>query len=205
MKQAHSPVVAARHQALQDRLIAAAEATIAGEGLTAIKARALAVAAGCSIGAIYSVVPDIDALVLAVNGRTLDAIGAALANVPERGNPAEQLVRRAEAYLAYAAANRPRWQALFQHRMPEGEPVPADYTARQVAAFSFVEAPLAALLPALPPAKRTVLARTLFSAVHGMVELGLAEKVASLKPADLRAQIRIVVAAIAAGLVPPAS
>jgi hypothetical protein len=36
--------------------------------------------------------------------------------------------------------------------------------------------------------------------VHGMVDLGLDEKVASLKPAELRAQIRLVVSAMAAGL-----
>ena len=152
------------------------------------------------MGAIYGVFADLDALVLEVNGRTLDAIAAALAGVPSRGGPAEYLVRLAEAYLAYAAANGPRWRAVFGHRMPDGRAVPPGYAARQAAAFSFVEAPLGELLPHLSRAKRTVLGRTLFSAVHGVVDLGLDEKVASLKPAELRAQMRLMVAAIAAGL-----
>ena len=44
-----------------------------------------------------------------------------------------------------------------------------------------------------------VLARTVFSAVHGMVDLGLDEKVAEMPLAVLRAQIRLVVHALAAG------
>jgi AcrR family transcriptional regulator len=189
-----------RHQELHDRLLAAGEAAIAAGGLGSLKARMVAEAVGCSVGAIYGVFADLDTLVLAVNGRTLDAIAATLTAVPTRGGPAEHLVRLAEAYLGYAAANGPRWRALFQHRMPEGRPVTPGYAERQLAAFSFIEAPLAELRPDLAAAKRTVLARTLFSAVHGMVDLGLDEKVASLKPAELRAQIRLVVSAMAAGL-----
>ena len=193
-----------RHQELQERLITAAESAIATGGLPSLKARTVAEVVGCSVGAIYGVFADLDTLVLAVNGRTLDAMAAVLAAVPAaRGGPAEHLVRLADAYLGYAAAHGPRWRALFQHRMPEGRPVTPGYAERQLAAFSFIEAPLAELRPDLPPAKRTVLARTLFSAVHGMVDLGLDEKVASLKPGELRAQVRLVVSAMAVGLTGP--
>lgn len=191
---------ALRQQDLKARLIDAAEAAIASGGLESLKARAVAEVAGCSVGAIYGVFEDLHALVLEVNGRTLEAIAAALAAVPARGGAGEHLVRMAEAYLAYAAANGPRWRAVFGHTMPDGRPVPPDYAERQRVAFSFVEAPMAALQPLLSPAKRVLLARTLFSAVHGMVDLGLDEKVASLKPAELRAQVRLVVSAVTVGL-----
>ena len=194
---------ALRHQDLHDRLVAAADATIAEGGLSQLKARTLAEAVGCSVGAIYGVFTDLDALILAVNGRTLDVIAASLVQVPPGGGPAQHLVRLAQAYLAYAAANGPRWRALFQHRMAAGRPVTPDYAARQIAAFSFIEAPLAELRPDLAPASRTMLARTLFSAVHGMVDLGLDEKVASLTAAELRGQVGQVVSALAAGLLLP--
>lgn len=196
----HRPSTALRHQDLHDRLLALAEAAIASGGLASLKARSIAEAAGCSVGAIYGVFADLDALALEVNGRTLDGIAAALAAVAIDGGPARHLVQLAETYLAYAAGNGPRWRALFQHRMPEGRMVTPEYTARQRAAFSFVEAPLAALRPDLPPDEHVMLARTMFSAVHGMVDLGLDEKVASLTPGALRAQIGLVVAAVAAGL-----
>ncbi len=195
----HRPATIARHQGLHDRLVAAAEAMIVASGL-ALRARSVADAAGCSVGAIYGVFPDLDALILAVNGRTLDAIDAAMAQAAPGNGPAEHLIQLAETYLDYAAANQPRWSALFQHRMADGRAVPPAYAARQDAVFSRIEQPLAALLPGLPDGERSLLARTLFSAVHGMVALGLDEKVAVMPAGLLRAQLRTVVAAMASGL-----
>jgi AcrR family transcriptional regulator len=190
---------ASRHQDLQARLLDAAEQAIAADGLSNIRARTLAEAVGCSVGAIYGVFADLDALILAVNGRTLDAIGAALHRAGG-DSPAGRLVCLANAYLDYAVANRPRWTALFKHRMPPDQPVTPSYIERQAAAFAQIEGPLAALCPALDDAERALLARSLFSAVHGMVELGLDERVAAMPLPVLRAQIRLVVEAIAAGL-----
>lgn len=194
------PATAARHHDLHDRLVAAAEAAITAAGLGSLRARALADAAGCSVGAIYGVFPDLDALALAVNGRTLGAIGAAMGDVAPGHDPVEHLVQLALSYLGYAAAHRQRWNALFQHRMAAGQPIPPDYAARQAAAFSHVEQPLAALMPGLPPEEQSLLARTLFSAVHGVVALGLDEKVAAMPVAVLRAQLQTVVEAMARGL-----
>ena len=194
-------MTAQRHQTLHDLLLDAAERTVAAEGLPSLRARTLAADAGCSVGAIYSVFADLDALVLAVNGRTLDAVVAALHAAGGQG-ASERLVRLADAYLGYAVAHRARWQALFQHRMPPDRPITPGYAARQAAAFAEVEGPLAALRPDLPDGERALLARTLFSAVHGMVELGLDEKVAAVPLPVLRAQVRMVVEAVARGLVP---
>jgi hypothetical protein len=55
------------------------------------------------------------------------------------------------------------------------------------------------LLPDLDPDARRILARTLFSAVHGVVALGLEEKLVSLPFADLRDQLTATVRAITAG------
>ena len=194
---------AIRHQELHDRLVDAAESAIAAGGLASLRARGLAEA----VGAIYGVFADLDMLVLAVNARTLDAIDAVMQasgqEHPGAAGPADQMVRLALAYLDYAAANRPRWGALFQHRMAGGHPVPDWYADRQRAVFTHVEAPLAALWPGLPAVEGVLLARTVFAAVHGMVELGLDEKVAAVTAAALREQVRIVVAAMAAGLSAP--
>lgn len=180
--------------------MAAAEQAIAADGLANLRARALAEAAGCSVGAIYGVFPDLDALILAVNGRTLEAIDAVMQQTGPGSDAADHLVRLAEAYLGYAATHRQRWSALFRHRMPEGRTAAPWYGERQEAAFAHIESPLAALQPGLSGAERALLARTLFSAVHGMVELGLDEKVIAVPLPVLRAQVRLVVQAIANGL-----
>ncbi len=192
---------AKRTESLRDRLVVAAETVIAAHGLAALRARALAEAAGCAVGAIYQVYPDLDALILEVNGRTLDAIGAALLAARPRRKPGNQLIGLADAYLDYAAANRLRWAAVFQHRGTEGRPLTPAFAARQAALFQHVERPLAQLRPGLSAEACALLARTVFAAVHGMVALGLDGTVQPMALEDLRGQMHLVVEAMAAGLV----
>jgi AcrR family transcriptional regulator len=170
---------------------------IAAQGLAALRARGLADAVGCSVGAIYTVFSDLDALILAVNGRTLAAIDDAMTAASSAADPIEHLVRLARAYLDYAAGAKLLWAALFQHAMPAGRAVSDWYARQQEAAFSHIEVPLARLLPAMPAPERALLARSLFSAVHGMVALGLDEKVAAMPLPVLGDQIATVVTAAA--------
>lgn len=162
-----------------------------------LRARALAEEAGCAVGAIYGVFPDLDALVLAVNAATLDELGAALAGGGPEADPVTELARLALAYLQYAAAHRQRWRALFQHRSPPGRALPGEYAMQLRAAFAPVEIPLAALRPGEDVG---ALARTLFSAVHGVVDLGLDEKLAAMAPEELAQQVELLVRAAASGL-----
>ena len=60
-------------------------------------------------------------------------------------------------------------------------------------------AAFAAAVAAHKNGARRILARTLFSAVHGIVALGLEEKLASLPFPDLRDQLAATVRAITAG------
>jgi AcrR family transcriptional regulator len=199
---------AERRQSLRDALIDAAERTIATNGLDGLKARQLAAEVGCALGAIYNAVDDLDDLVLAVNTRTLaaleQAVGAGLGAEPN-GDSSPQtaiahMIRMALAYLDFAAANTPRWRALFTHYLSKRRPVPDWYRAEQRRLFAFIERPLRALQPGLPSADALLLARSLFSAVHGIVILGLEDKLGIVPLEVQRAQLRIVVGAIGAGL-----
>ena len=190
-----------RHRQLREALLAAAERAIADAGLSGLKAREVAREAGCALGAVYTAFADLDALVLAVNARTLDALDAHLraASHPE-AEPLERVVALAEAYLDYASRHRPRWSALFEHRMAPGWEAPASYAAKQAELFRHVEGPLAALRPGLDGAELGSLARSLFSAVHGVVSLGLDEKLAPMPVETLRRQLRLLAGAMARGL-----
>jgi AcrR family transcriptional regulator len=190
---------ARRHQDLRAGLLAAAERIIETQGLPRLRARDLADQAGCSLGAIYNVFNDLDALVLEVNANTLRAIDREM-TVIEGGDSVRQLVALADAYLTYAVCNRLRWDALFSHRMAAGTVAPEWFLATQAAAFSHIEAPLAGLCPDLPDMARGLLGRSIFAAVHGMVALGLDQRVAPMELSVLRSQIAIVVRAIAHGL-----
>src|SRR5919199_4301283 len=85
-----------RRLRLREALLAAAEAMIRMQGLGGLKARELAQAAGCAVGAIYNVFPDLDSLVLAVNAGTLDRIDAAIERAGREGDRAEGEGNRTE-------------------------------------------------------------------------------------------------------------
>src|SRR5579872_3237503 len=68
-----------KREALKGALVDSAERIIAERGYLALRARELAQDVGCALGAIYTVFPDLDALVLAVKDRTLDDLEAQIA------------------------------------------------------------------------------------------------------------------------------
>lgn len=189
-----------RREALRDRLLAAAEATIAAEGVAALRARTLAEQVGCAVGAIYTVFPDLDALILACNGRTLEAIDAAMHEAVDGAtSPAEQLETLGLAYLAFAAHNPTRWRALFEHRMPAGSALPDWYAVLLERVFRSLRDPIVRLMPGADPDRREMIAQALFAAVHGIVILGLDGKVGVVPVSAIEARIRFLVRAALAG------
>ncbi len=194
------PATASRHEKLQTALIEAAERAIATQGLGALRARALAEEVGCAVGAIYTIFPDLDGIILAVNARTLVEIDALLGQAQDLTDPIAHLVWLASAYLDYAASHRSRWAALFQHRLPAGRSMPDWFARQQDTAFSHIEVPLARLCPALSTPDAALLARSLFASVHGMVALGLDEKLVPMPLPVLHQQIATIVTATARGL-----
>jgi AcrR family transcriptional regulator len=219
-----------RRQHLRAALVEAAERVIAERGLPHLKARDLASAVGCAVGAIYNVFPDLDGLILEVNLRTLVLFEAYIAQAHKDGRPGgagggsgaepsapvrapradaaaggadravSDLTRLAVTYLAFASEHPLRWRALFEHRMAGGAALPDWYLKEQVRLFRYIEEPLGRLCPRLPAHERHLLARTIFSATHGMVSLGLDEKLMSLPQPTLRHQVECVVQAISHGL-----
>jgi AcrR family transcriptional regulator len=200
---------ASRRRKLRDALVDAAERTIDADGLRGLKARELAHKVGCAVGAIYNVVTDLDDLIYAVNARTLAQLESKLTEAgatvrsekPGIDGALERLVRLALAYTDFAAAHTPRWRALFDHQPPPGRGIPDWYMADQLRLFGYVEEPLTALRPNDTPARRALVARSLVSAVHGIVVLGLEEKFQLLPRPVLREQVTLLVAALGRGLV----
>jgi AcrR family transcriptional regulator len=195
-----------RRESLRDALVTAAERTIASEGLGGLRARDLAAEAGCAVGAIYNVVADLDELILLVNSRTFAALERKLVRATSTAPAAmpaqamERLVSLSLTYMDFAAANTARWRALFEHRLPAGQDIPDWYREEQKRLFAYVIGPLRVLQPDASAEKLALLARTIVSAVHGIVTLGLEEKLYTLPRAALREQVTFVVSAIGRGL-----
>ncbi len=184
--------VVARRDELRAAILAAADARVAATGLRDLGVREIAQEAGCSSGMVYKLFASHDDLVLAVNANTLQALSDRLAE-RLRGidDPADALSAMADAYLDYAAANTPRWDTLFTHRQSGGAMLPAWYAEVRDRLLDGI----GSTIGVAPPN-----ARTLFSAVHGVVALGLAQKVGSVSLDALRAELRALMTAIAGGM-----
>jgi len=191
---------AQRRLKLRERLLDVARKSIAARGLSGLKARDLASEAGCALGAIYTAFDDLDELVLRVNLSTLERLGEALDDALRQAGPSDALLALARAYLDFARREEPSWRALFEHRLSGGAQVPYWYVEARNALFGRLEAPLAQLLPDRDAGARARLARTLFSAVHGVVVLGLEEKLEETPPEALDAQLETLVRLVATGL-----
>lgn len=200
MNEKNADAGADRRTQLRDRLIDIAQETVAAQGLAGLKARDLAAAAGCALGAIYTAFHDLDELILRVNARTLARLEAALDAAFVDAEAEQALEAMARAYLTFARKDEPSWRALFEHRLPPGAPVPAWYADARNRLFNRLDAPLAQLLPGRDATARAALARTLFSAVHGVVALGLEEKIAETPPKLLDEQLGVLIRLLAAGL-----
>jgi AcrR family transcriptional regulator len=179
---------------------------IAANGLRSLKVRDVAESADCSIGSVYNEFGDFDGLILTVNRETVQALTARLVGVPAE-TPARQLHGLAEAYLAFAADHANLLRALFEHRMENDRPFPEDILLMVMQAFALMHEPLVRLLPDRDPEQVALLARTMFSAVHGIISLGLEERMVAVPPEKLRQQLAQFVDTHLVGLgipVPPA-
>jgi AcrR family transcriptional regulator len=191
-----------RRAKFREELILAAERSMSAGGLAGLKTRELARDIGVANGAVYNLVEDMDELILRVGSRTLARLDASLSAAEAQGptSPRDTLVRIAVAYCDFAAENLELWRALFEHRMAPGKPVPEWAVDEQMKLFRHIYQPLAELFPAQTPAELGVTARSLFSAVHGMVLLGLEQKLIAVPVVELRKEIAIIVGAMVDGL-----
>src|SRR5262249_12847509 len=133
------------------------------------------------------------------------SLGEAVRRKPAAGAGAEdpdlgRLIRLAQAYLEFAGKHGPRWRALFEHRLHDGQTAPSGYTTELSRIFQLVEEPLRGVRPGLAAGELAQLARAVFSAVHGVVSLGLEQKLGEIPPRRLREQTVTIVAAIVRGL-----
>jgi AcrR family transcriptional regulator len=192
-----------RREKLRSDLILAAERMIAQRGLAGLKTRDLAREIGCANGAVYNLVADVDELILRVGSRTLLRLDQALSKAESAGEPSPQetLVRIALAYCDFAAENLELWRALFEHRMDAEKPLPDWSIDDQLQLFRHVYEPLAALFPKRGREQLGITARSLFSAVHGMVALGLEQKLVAVPLPALRKEIAGLVRAMIDGLI----
>jgi len=180
-------------------LLEIARGLIEANGLRSLKVRDIAEAADCSIGSVYNEFGDFDGLILTVNRETVQALTARLVAVAAE-DPIRQLHGLAATYLDFATEHANLLRSLFEHRMEEDRPFPEDILIMVMQAFALMHEPLVRLMPGKDPAEVALLSRMMFSAVHGIISLGLEERMVAVPPEKLRQQVAQFVDTHLAGL-----
>lgn len=169
-----------KRQVQLDALMEAAEKRICEQGLASLKARDLAADIGVALGGLYNIVADMDTLLLLITARTQKRLDAAFEaatghlKITTRAEAVDTLVVIAHAYLAFARENLPLWRMMFEVRI--SAPLPEWAVHDQLRLFRHIAGPLRAIAPDMDDDALTVRARTLFAAVHGIVSIGLEER-----------------------------
>lgn len=181
-----------RREALKEKLVDIAEITIRESGMDAIKARPLAAKADCAVGAIYNVFDDLQDIVMAVNARTFrhlsETMNAAVTD-GDHADPADELIAMALVYFAFAKENPRTWRSLFDLRMSEEAGVPAWYAAELNQIFDLVGGPVSRIFPDLDERNANLMVRALFSSVHGIILLGLENRISGVPEEDVEDMI----------------
>jgi AcrR family transcriptional regulator len=161
---------------------------IGAKGLISLKARAVAEATGCSIGSVYNEFGDFDGLILTVNRETVQLLTSKLRAVPN-DDPRAQLHGLAAGYLEFASEHTNLLRSLFEHRMENDRPFPNDILDMVMEAFALMYSPLSRLVTKRDPDELVLIARTMFSAAHGIISLGLEDRMVAVPSANLRQQL----------------
>ena len=161
---------------LREIALQAAEALVVEQGLAGLSTRKVVSRIGYTVGSLYMVFRNLDDLIAQMNERTLDALQTDLMAAVVDQPPAMALHTLARTYITFALAETRRWLAIYQHRMPEGQPLPDSFTAKVAGMFELVQRQLALLCPQRSPEDIAVAARALWSGVHGICILGLDQK-----------------------------
>src|SRR6201987_2039773 len=176
-----------------------ARGIIASKGLKSLKVRDVAETADCSIGSVYNEFGDFDGLILTVNRETVRALTARLTAVPD-DDPIRQLHGLAATYLDFFSEHANLLRSLYEPRMEEDRPFPEDILLMVMRAFALMHEPLVRFMPDADPAEIALQARMMFSAAHGIISLGLEERMVAVPPEQLRQQLGKFVDTYLAGL-----
>lgn len=181
-----------------------AVAIIEEEGLAGLQARRLAERAGCAVGTVYNLFGDLDGAIFAANEQALREItvacNEALAATQADAQPVARLLALARAYASYALAHPKRFDALFTHRAPPTREFPESVTQLTDALFALLDRTFASAAGDAPTGERNLTARALWASVHGVVMLGLQDRVGLLSREEIMPAIERIVTAAVKGL-----
>ncbi|MGM0703151.1 MAG: TetR/AcrR family transcriptional regulator [Pseudomonadota bacterium] len=162
-------------EALHAQVMSACDAWLQDSPVHSLSLRALARQVGCAPSTLLKLYGSFGNLLQHVNLETLDLLRGVIAPLEDAG-PESRLKGLALAYWQFAQREPYRWQLLFDFPLAQEGELDRRQSDMIEALFVRVEATLKEYQPALDDLEARRLSRTLWGSVHGLVQLGLNER-----------------------------
>jgi AcrR family transcriptional regulator len=162
-------------EALHAQVMAACDAWLQSHPAHALSLRALAREVGCAPSTLLKLYGSFGNLLQHVNIQTLGLLRSVIESQGVAA-PEPRLKALALAYWQFAQREPYRWQLLFDYPLAQEGELDQRQTDMIEALFRRVEATLKEYQPALGDLEARRLGRTLWGSVHGLVQLGLNER-----------------------------
>ncbi|MBB3191201.1 TetR/AcrR family transcriptional regulator [Halomonas cerina] len=163
-------------EALHAQVMAACDAWLSKHPVHTLSLRALAREVGCAPSTLLKLYGSFGNLLQHVNIESLARLRATIEPLFTTGAPEARLKALARAYWEFARQDAYRWQLLFDYPLAQEGELDQRQSAMIEALFLNVEATLKEYQPALDDPEARRLGRTLWGSVHGLVQLGLNER-----------------------------
>ena len=163
-------------EALHAQVMAACDAWLQGNPVHTLSLRALAREVGCAPSTLLKLYGSFNNLLQHVNIETLARLREVIEPLTSQATPEERLSALARAYWQFAQRDAYRWQLLFDYPLAQEGELDQRQTDMIEGLFLRVEATLKEYQPALGDLEARRLGRTLWGSVHGLVLLGLNER-----------------------------
>ncbi len=163
-------------EALHAQVMAACDAWLQENPVHTLSLRALAREVGCAPSTLLKLYGSFHNLLQHVNLETLARLREVIEPLTTRASPEQRLQALARAYWQFAQREAYRWQLLFDYPLAQEGELDQRQNAMIEALFVRVEGTLKEYQPALGDLEARRLGRTLWGSVHGLVLLGLNER-----------------------------
>jgi len=180
--------------------LSAAERVVETEGITALTARRVAKDIGYSVGTIYNLFDNLDALSLHVKARTIDALYAHIKDIPKGKIVVDDFLALNEAYFEFLNENPNTWGSILERVGADGKPLPGWYLEKVALPFSVVEKALKPLFAEDEAEIAEYSAHTLWCGVHGIAVLGSENSLTAMGGKDAREMAKYLIVTFLNGL-----
>jgi AcrR family transcriptional regulator len=191
-------------EGMRSAIVDAAREIILEGGMPKLTARNLQDRTGMSVGKIYHYFDDMDAVATAVNSRTLadlDQMMVDEALSDPDASPTDILIGLALAYHHFARQEPKLWSALFERGITVMVTSTADWHLQEhLRLIGYVVKALCRLLPGRNEEACWLHARTLLSAVHGVVFLSVEGRYVAVPRESVDEELRFLVGGFCKGM-----